>query len=200
MKKIKEILVLMVLTVSVLALVPEIKIDAEEIEFTNANLYEYAMILSRAEKAREKVVMEKSETLKERKENDSKSREPYIISGLNAEGINDKLHGTYLSGMGEVLYFIEQELSVNFRFIYAIGALESGYGKHLAGGFNYFGLSNGKGGYSDFASKGQVLRYLGKLLASDLYKNKSLEGIALIYCPPNHVRWAKDVRFIISEI
>lgn len=133
---------------------------------------------------------------------DNKTCEPFVISGLSSDGINEKLKGTFLEGTGDFFYKVEQKYGVNFRFIYGIGSLESGYGKYLSGKYNYFGLTQGGqyNGYQNFKSQEEVILYMGRLLSSKTYKDKSIESIAKIYCPPNYTKWAMDVKSIMDEI
>jgi len=130
---------------------------------------------------------------------DNKTFDAYVISGLNADSINKKLQGTYLDGMGDVMYDIEQNYGINFRFIYAIGCHESLYGKKPANTHNYFGIVS-KRGYRGFVNKEQSLYYMANLLNHKTYKGKDITAIAKIYCPPDWKHWSNSVRYIMNEI
>lgn len=134
------------------------------------------------------------------KETDNHSVAPFIISGASVAEIAQAIDRTYLDGIAETLYICENEYGVNFRFIYAIGAMESGRGKYLSNSYNYFGLTNGRGKYTAFNSKEHSVLYLAGLLSSDLYRDKTINDIAKIYCPPNASKWAKDVSYLMDEI
>ena len=131
---------------------------------------------------------------------DNKTTKVYEISNLNADIINQKLKNTYLSECGDILYDIEQNYGINFRFIYAVGALESGHGKKCINVNNYFGIkSKNNIGYRAFESKGECLYFLAKLMNMDLYKNKDIDVIGSIYCPTDST-WASKVKNIMLEV
>lgn len=135
----------------------------------------------------------------QREQEKAASTDFYTVSGLSEAQLKKRLEGTYLWDMALVLHDIEQRKGINFKAIYAIGALESGYGKCLSNSYNYFGIT-GKGGYRAFNSKKESLQYLAKLLNNELYKGKSIDDIARIYCPPNADKWAKDVKWLMKNI
>lgn len=130
---------------------------------------------------------------------DNKTFDAYVISGLDAKTINQRLKNTYLDGMGDVMYDIEQNYGINFRFIYAIGCFESGYGKKPCNNYNYFGITSKKG-YKYFSSKEQSLYYMANLLNHKIYKGKDITAIAKTYCPPDWKHWSNSVRYIMNEI
>lgn len=123
----------------------------------------------------------------------------YEISNMSENEIYRQVKDTYLSDMAYTLYMIEQNEKINYKAIYAIGALESGYGKCLSNSYNYFGIT-GKHGYRAFDSKQEALYYLAQLLNHEIYKGKSIDDIARIYCPPNADKWAKDVKWLMKNI
>lgn len=133
-----------------------------------------------------------------------KSKNPYSAAAyeptnLSSAEINNAIYGTWLEGKGEILYKIEQENGVNFRFVYAIGSLESLRGKKPANTHNYFGIKADED-YRAFSSLDECLVYEGNLLANAIYKGKSIDNIAPTYCPPNAEKWARDVKIIMMEI
>lgn len=130
---------------------------------------------------------------------DNKTTDIYTISGMSKDAIANAVKGTYMHDMADTLYIAEQENGINFRAIYAIGALESGYGRYLSNTCNYFGIK-GMGGYRAFKSKQHAILYLAELLNCELYKGKSIEQVARIYCPPDADKWARDVKWIMGEI
>ena len=131
---------------------------------------------------------------------DTKTVNVYEISNLNAYMINEKLKGTFLENTGEMMYFIEQTKGINFRAIYGIAGLESGKGKRLAAMNNYCGIKNKDGSaYRNFDSREDCLLYLADLLNHKIYKNKELDEIGSIYCPPDPT-WSRKVREIMWEI
>ncbi|MGP1597809.1 glucosaminidase domain-containing protein [Peptoanaerobacter stomatis] len=131
---------------------------------------------------------------------DYKTAKPYQISFASEDIINEKLKGTYLEGCGNILRRIELEYGVNWRFIYAIGKLESGGGKYLSGAYNYFGIKNlYDNKYRDFYSKEQCVNVVGMILGSDFYKGRSIGDINNDYCPADST-WASQVREIMLEV
>ena len=130
---------------------------------------------------------------------DNKTFDAYVVSGLDAKTINQKLKNTYLDGMGDVMYDIEQNYGINFRFIYAIGCHESLYGTKPCNNHNYFGITSKKG-YRYFSSKEQSLYYMANLLNHKIYKGKDITAIAKIYCPPDWKHWSNSIRYIMNDL
>ncbi|EHL19805.1 hypothetical protein HMPREF9628_01321 [Peptoanaerobacter stomatis] len=136
----------------------------------------------------------------ELKVKDNFSTDVYTISNLNDKEINKKLAGTFLEGTGKMMYMIEREKGINFRAVYAIAALESGKGKECITENNYCGIKNKENiGYREFDSREECLIYLSDLLNADIYKNKNLDDIGKIYCPPDET-WADQVKELMGEI
>lgn len=171
--------------------------DIKNIEYISAKEFSIYQLVSKQE---ENKLQPCGQVQNLKHEKDNKTADFYQISGLSQNSIKDKLKGGFLEDSADILYKIEQEKGINFRAIYAIGALESGYGKYASGNYNYFGISDGKGGYRDFDSKKQALIYLADLLSGKLYKGKSIDDISKIYCPPNSDKWAKDIKYLMMEI
>lgn len=139
-------------------------------------------------------------TPKEKQLLDNKSFDVYTISGMSKELMSNKLKGTYLYDSADILYDIEQSYGVNFRAIYSIGALESGYGKYTANINNLFGIKDTKTNrYKAFKTKSESLYFLADILSSKFYKGRSLESINKDYCP-NNLNWHKDVKSIMNTI
>lgn len=139
---------------------------------------------------------------------DNKSQNPFMISGLTAKQIDEKLAGTFMEGAGEVCHKAEQEYGVNFRLIYAVAALESGRGKNLANTHNYFGVKNwnNQTGWKAYTSKDEAIIDAAIRFSSDFYYGRTIESIATDYCPsttlhPNQdVNWAINVKKIMLEV
>lgn len=202
--KFAMLLIFMTIFFAVIAIIVNAQGKNEDFESKNEKRKEKPVICKNIDTSKEtdEVQQVNAQVTKEITAADNRTIEPFAISGLPADCINDKLIGGYLENMGQTLYEVEQTYKVNFRFIYAIGALESGYGKYLPAKHNYFGLTKGGQniGYQSFESKEEVIKYMGRLLSSNTYKDKSIEDIAMIYCPPNHISWAKDIKWIMEEI
>ncbi|MGP1411881.1 MAG: glucosaminidase domain-containing protein [Peptoanaerobacter stomatis] len=131
---------------------------------------------------------------------DNKSINVYEISYLSDNEINKRLKGTFLEGCGNIMYMIEREKKINFRAVYAIAALESGKGEDCISKNNYCGIKNEENtGYREFDSRDECLIYLSNLLNAEIYRNKSLDDIGKIYCPPDPT-WANQVKEIMGEI
>lgn len=131
---------------------------------------------------------------------DNKSINVYEISYLSGNEINKRLKDTFLEGCGDMMYMIEREKGINFRAVYAIAALESGKGKECITENNYCGIKNKENiGYREFDSREECLIYLSDLLNADIYKNKNLDDIGKIYCPPDET-WADQVKELMGEI
>lgn len=104
------------------------------------------------------------------------------LSGLIATQIDGLLEGTELYGIGEAVYEIEQEYSIDAYFTISVASLESGFGSsELAHSKNnIFGMRN-----CSFDSYSASVRYFGKLMHSYEYDHDitmTPEGINPRYC------------------
>lgn len=97
----------------------------------------------------------------------------------------------------DIDFNIVSEYNVEPSFAKAVAVVESGqdFNSPLARNKNnIFGLVG-----KSFESKNDCIHYFGKLMNSKLYKNKSIDEIALIYCPHNSMEWASKVKELKAE-
>lgn len=168
------------------------------VEFIESQSKQLEKLLKDLKNVQDELKNTKDELEKEKAKNPY-AKDPYTITNLEPFEINNALYGTWLQGYGERLYRIEQENGINFRFIYAIGSLESLRGKKTANLHNYFGIKLSKE-YKVFSSMDECLVYEANLMSHEIYKGKSIDTIARTYCPPNASKWANDVKIIMMEI
>ena len=121
--------------------------------------------------------------------------EVFTKSNLSIEQINKMLSGTGLANCGEYFYNMEQNWNVNALFAVAVACHESGNGWHKANSHNYFGFKGSKG-WMSFSSDESCIDYFGKLMNKKIYKDKSIEQIARVYC---NSQWASYVKTHMKE-
>lgn len=127
------------------------------------------------------------------------SYDPYLISNLTEEDFNRLLIGTGLEGKGRAFVEVEKKYGVNGIFTMAVAMNESAWGKRKANTNNYFGMK-GSQGYMSFKTAEDNILYFGELMNRDCYRNKSIDKISKIYCPPLWRTWKNDVKWIMSEL
>lgn len=116
-------------------------------------------------------------------------------SNLREEHYNNILAGTPLSGMGYIYVELEETYGVNGLFAVSVAMFESGWAKHTANSYNYYGF-RGSNGWMGFSSAYEGIMYFGKLMNKSLYYGKSIDQIGLIYCEGN--TWASNVKTMMQ--
>lgn len=158
-------------------------------------------------KAIEIVIEEKTEQFikdnkimieEEKKSNNNITNKPFEITNLTEKQFNKILKGTGLEGQGGAYKQLEEEHGVNGVYAISVAFLESGYGKHKAGKNNFYGMKGNKG-WMSFNTPEDNIMYFGELMNRDLYRGKSIDRIAKIYCPPNYKSWVSKVNYIMGE-
>lgn len=98
----------------------------------------------------------------------------------------------------EMDWEIVREYGLDPIFCQAVAVVESGW-RHDSYQArvhnNLFGI-HGK----SFQSKNDCIRYWGRLMSGKLYRGKTIEEIAPIYCPPNAAKWAEMVRSVMRRL
>lgn len=123
--------------------------------------------------------------------------EPFVKSNLTVEQLNRALSNTGLANQGQAFYDMEHTYNVNAMFAIGVACHESANGYKRANTNNFFGMRNGKG-WMAFASPYDNIMYFGQLMNTSLYKNKSLNSIAQIYCVPPGA-WVSYVKQHMTE-
>lgn len=120
---------------------------------------------------------------------------PFQKSNLSVGQLNKILAKTGLAGHGQSFYNMEQTYGVNALFAIAVGAHESANFYKTANYNNYFGF-RGNRGWMSFSSPDACIMYFGQLMNTRLYRGKTIEQIAPIYCDAS---WARYIRGHMSE-
>lgn len=200
------------------------ELQALEIEELEGMLEEKAAVMSdassMADSARSLGMSENSETIQTAKyfwdeANESKQQIEQVLeqkkaelnkrvfsfdvftkTNLSADDFNKLLAGTPLAGHGQDFYDMEQAWSVNGLFALSVGRTESSLGSsNLARNKNnYFGMKG-----CSFSSPHDGIMYFGELMNKPIYRGKSIESIAKIYCPPTHSHWAAQNRSFMQQ-
>ncbi len=123
---------------------------------------------------------------------------PFEVTNLTEMQFNKILKDTGLEGQGAAYKNLEEEYNINGVYAIAVAFLESGYGKHKAGRNNFYGMKGSKG-WMNFKTPEDNILYFGELMNKDMYKGKSLESIAKIYCPPTYKSWIRKVNIIMQN-
>jgi hypothetical protein len=92
---------------------------------------------------------------------------------------------------------------LDYRLLPAISCMESGCGKrYIPDSKNPFGWGVYGGNYIKFADFDDAIETVGEGLYSGYVAKgaDTVEKIAPIYTPPNHVHWLKSVRFFMNQI
>jgi len=89
---------------------------------------------------------------------------------------------------------------LDYRILPAISGIESGFGKALLpNSYNPFGWG---GGYLYFRDFNEAIFTVAFGLKQDYVEKgaQTIDEIAPIYCPPNAVKWAGNVKSIINQV
>lgn len=118
--------------------------------------------------------------------------DPFKKSNLSADKLDQMLYNTGLQGQGQAFYNMEQQYNVNALFAVAVACHESADGYKKANTNNFFGMK-GNNGWMSFNSPYDNIMFFGKLMNTNMYYGKTINGIAKIYCmPPGH--WVECVK------
>lgn len=122
----------------------------------------------------------------------------YYVTGVTVDELNMLLEGTRLEGSGEYFKRLEDEYGVNAVLAVSVGRLESQLGStEIALNYNNaFGFRTDRG-WLHFNTLEDSVLYFGKLMQHERYYGKSLEEIAVIYCP-NDI-WCDKVSRIVDR-
>lgn len=120
------------------------------------------------------------------------------ISGLSVSEFNKLLAPYALAGNGQAFYDMEHTYGVNGIFAMAIANTETslgGYGPSRRS-HSYFGIIGKK-----YSSDYEGIMGFGKYLkTSGYYTGKSIDGIAVIYCPPMSGSWAASNKQMMNTL
>lgn len=120
----------------------------------------------------------------------------FTNSGLTEEAFNVMLDGSDLAGHGSDLVELERTYGINGVYALAVANTESGLGssKLAKNKCNYFGMLG-----CSYATPKEGILAFGALMTKTAYKDKSLDAIAKIYCPPTSSQWAAAVRSSMTK-
>lgn len=124
------------------------------------------------------------------------SYDVFTKTNLSADDYNKLLAGSSLAGHGQDFYDMEQTYGVNGLFALSVARTESGLGSSVMAKTknNFFGMIGCK-----FSSSRSCILYFGELMNKSIYKGKSIEQIAAVYCPPTHSQWAEQNRSFMRQ-
>ena len=118
--------------------------------------------------------------------------DPFSKIELSIDDINKILASSSLKDCGQYFYDMQETYNVNIIFAIAVAYLESGRGKYPCGSYNYFGMIG-----KNFSSKEEGIHAFGKLMNNKLYKAKTIDQIAPIYCNSS---WAGKIKNMMNDV
>lgn len=118
--------------------------------------------------------------------------DPFTKVELSLEDINKILQSSSLKDCGQYFYNMQETYNVNVVYAIAVAYLESGRGKYPCGSYNYFGMIG-----KNYSSKEEGINAFGKLMNNKLYKGKSIDQIAPIYCNSS---WAGKIKNMMNDV
>lgn len=120
-------------------------------------------------------------------------------SNLSVDDFNYLLKNTNLAGTGSSFHYIEKNNKVNGLFAIAVATQESSAGKYNANKNNFWGRRASRGGWMSWNSPDASIKSFGEYISGKLYRGKSIEQIAKIYCPPTHADWANKIKLHMNN-
>lgn len=118
--------------------------------------------------------------------------DPFTKIELSLDDINKILNKSSLSHCGQYFYNMQETYNVNVVYAIAVAYLESGRGKYPCASHNYFGMIG-----KNYSSDEEGIYAFGKLMNNKMYKGKSIDKIAPIYC---NSAWAGKIKSMMNEI
>ena len=112
-----------------------------------------------------------------------------------------KYFSTYnvlLADQAESFVKVADTNNLDYRLLPAISGVESTFGRnYIVGTYNVYGWG---GGLIYFKSWTDGIKQIATAINQKPYRGVEPEALGPIYCPPNSVKWAYNVRYFMNEI